>query len=167
MVVGRGRWSEVTRLELLRGLNVANDADDVRLDIITRHLCSAAGYPMAAITLIDETTQWIKSACGFQRVSVPRSAAICAHTIEHAAPMVVADTLQHPVFSSFDCVTGEPNIRAYIGVPILMEGKLPIGAVCLLDDRPRPGAHKEIALLTDMAELIAALFQSNQMAAAA
>ena len=38
MVSGGGMWSEVNRLELLHGLNIANDADDFRLDIITRHL---------------------------------------------------------------------------------------------------------------------------------
>ncbi|HEX8389114.1 MAG TPA: GAF domain-containing protein [Sphingomonas sp.] len=145
---------EAARLEALRALNIANDTPDRRLDLITQHLRRVAGYPMVAVTLIDESVQWIKAASGLDAGRTSREEAFCAHTIECTTPLIVSDAREHPVFSTFDCVVGSPHIRSYVGMPLLVEGGLAIGAVCLMDTRPRLSIQGEILLLSDMAELI-------------
>lgn len=158
---------EELRLTALRVLNVANLAPDKRLDAIVRHLCHVSGYPMSAVNLIDGSMQWTKAAYGFEKAVTPRAAAICDYTIKSATPFIVSDTLEHPVFSSYECVVGSPFIRSYVGVPLLVECGLPIGALCLLDRRPRLSYQTELRLLNDMADLIVQMLDYSWNRAAA
>lgn len=145
---------EEARLLALAALRIANFDADRRLDVITRHLCRTSGYPMAAVTLIDDAYQWIKSAHGLPTGRMTREQAICTHALAYTTPLIVSDTVDHPVFAQLDCVRGDPGIRSYIGMPLIVNGNLAIGAVCLIDTQPRPLIQREIPLLMDMAELI-------------
>lgn len=158
---------EAIRLLALRALGIANLDEDRRLDVIVRHLCHVTGYAMAAINLIDQSLQWTKAAAGLDRVATPRVDAICNHTIMSTTPLIVSDTLDHPVFSSFACVQGAPHIRSYVGVPLFVEYGLPIGAICLLDHSPRSFVQNEIRVLHDMADLVVQLLDPSQQRVAA
>ena len=146
---------EVSRVRCLHELQIANDDCDPRLDRITRHLRRVTGFPIAAVTLIDDDVQWTKSSSGLELARTSRAQAICAHTIAHSSPLVVTDMREHPIFSSFDVVVGAPHIRSYVGVPLVVEQDLAIGAVCLMDYQPRTTVQREIAILSDMADLVA------------
>lgn len=49
----------------------------------------------------------------------------------------VLDFSKDPRFYDAFYVTGPPSFRYYCGVPLFSDKNLPIGAVCVLDDRPR------------------------------
>jgi DNA-binding NarL/FixJ family response regulator len=149
-----GPDNEVMRQTALAALGIANNDGDRRLDLVVKHLCQITGYPMAAVTLIDESVQWIKAGWGVARKPTPRAEAICDTTIKYSTPLIVTDTHEHPVFSTFGLVTGEPHIRSYVGVPLVVECGLAIGALCLMDTRPRTCVQPEIPILNDMAALI-------------
>jgi GAF domain-containing protein len=153
--------SELMRRIALDALAIANNDQDRRLDLVVKHLCHVTGYPMAAVTLIGESVQWIKAGWGIARKPTPRAEAICDTTIKYTTPLIVTDTHEHPVFSTFGLVTGEPHIRSYVGVPLIVECGLAIGALCLLDTRPRTCVQPELPILNDMAALIVEMLDKS------
>jgi CheY-like chemotaxis protein len=156
-----GANEEQMRQTALDALAIANGSQDHRLDLIVKHLCQVTDYPMAAVTLIDGSIQWIKAGCGIGRGTTPRTSAICDYTIRCSTPLIVADTIQHPIFSTFDCVLGEPHIRSYVGVPLAVEFGYAIGALCLLDTKPRACVQTELPVLNQMAALIIELLDKR------
>lgn len=158
---------EDLRIAALHALGIANLDPDQRLDLIVRHLCHVTGYPMAAVNLIDESVQWTKAAHGLGRATMPRADAICNHTIRSTTPLIIGDTHEHPLFAGLDCVLGPPRIRSYVGIPLVVECGLPIGALCLFDSRPRALVHSELRVLSDMADLIVTLLDPREERAAA
>ncbi len=66
--------------------------------------------------------------------------------------IVVPDTTQDKRFAANPLVTGEPFIRFYAGAPLVYLQGVRLGALCLLDPRPRQPAE---FTLGDKAELIA------------
>lgn len=66
----------------------------------------------------------------------PDLTVVCRRVIEHSTPIEVADLAAHPVFSSEPLVT-EAGYRFYSGLPLLSDSGRALGALCVLDTRPR------------------------------
>src|SRR5690606_3057549 len=67
-----------------------------------------------------------------------RDDAFCAHAIlDPEAVMVVDDAKLDARFSNNPMVTGSPNVRFYAGAPLVTAEGFPLGALCVLDDKPR------------------------------
>lgn len=107
---------------------------------------------MALVTLIDAEVQIVKARAGTDVEQTPRSQAFCDHTIRSDEVLVVRDARTDPRFSSNPLVTGEPYIRFYAGAPLIYRQDTRLGALCLVDPRPRDftlGDKAELALLAD------------------
>jgi EAL domain-containing protein (putative c-di-GMP-specific phosphodiesterase class I)/GGDEF domain-containing protein len=127
---------ESARLAALHQLDVINgNSED--LDAITRLVADHFAMPIAYISLIDSDRQWMKSGHGVALESTPRNASFCTHTVAAADLLVIEDTLQDSRFSGNAMVTGPSQIRFYAGAPLLTADGYAIGALCLMDRRPR------------------------------
>ena len=128
---------ESERLETLRRYQILDtlpepDFDD--LVLLASALCAA---PIAAITLIDEDRQWIKSAKGLIVRETPRDVAFCAHAIRQKGLFVVTDARQDERFRANPFVTGDPGIRFYAGAPLVTSEGHALGTLCVFDRVPR------------------------------
>ncbi len=121
---------------------------------------------MSTITLIDADREWFKSALGVSQRASERSTAICAHTIEGTEPLVVSDALLDARFASYACVTGEPFIRFYAGVPLLVSGGHAVGALTVMDTVARTITDQQLAVLTALGRQVVALFELRTQRAA-
>jgi len=68
--------------------------------------------------------------------------------------MVVTDAQQDERFRDNPLVTGDPHIRFYAGHPLVAPGGQPVGALCILDDKPRTLSEVETRLLIDLADWV-------------
>ena len=144
---------EAERLAALYGYNILDTAPEEAFDRITRLLCTILGTPIALVSLVDDDRQWFKSRQGLEVAQTVREFAFCAHTIEQDDAYVVTDASQHPLFLDNPLVTGEPNIRYYIGVPLTVRGGHNIGTLCAIDQKPRELSVDQVQALRDLARL--------------
>lgn len=152
---------EQERLTALAALDLANDEADYRLDLLTEHLARTTAFSASVMTFIDRETQWIKSAFGLERVSMARAEAICNYTICGDEPFIVSDTRADQRFASLEAVVSDPMIRSYAGYPIIGTSGVHLGAICLLDTKPRRVSVPDLTNLRSIARIAAHTIQTR------
>lgn len=152
---------ESERLTALQILGLANDTADRRLDLLTEHLAKTTSYSACAMTFLDKDTQWIKSSVGVDRGFTARSDAICNYTICGDEPFIVTDTHTDARFAKLKTVISGAMIRSYVGYPIIQSSGIRLGALCLLDTRPRRVTIKELTNLRSIARIAADMVESR------
>jgi stage II sporulation SpoE-like protein/GAF domain-containing protein len=142
---------EESRLRALHALGLVGTRAEERFDRITRLAQRLLGVPIAAITLVDRDTQWIKSHVGFPHDRTPRLDAFCNLTIAGGDTTVIADALADPQTARNPLVQGAPNVRFYAGHPLRAgSGGDRVGALCVLDSRPRAFDDRQLAILREL-----------------
>ncbi len=148
---GAAILDESARLRALEALEILDTEPEERFDRITRLAQRVFGVPMAAVTLLDEDRQWLKSRQGMAMTETPRSSAFCDTAIRQPETFVVHDARADARFQRNPLVEGEPHVRFYAGHPLQAPGGQPVGTLCILDDRPRDFTDEERELLRDLA----------------
>lgn len=125
------------RLRVLESLNILDSGPEAGFDDLV-HLASALCHtPISAVSLVDRDRQWFKSIVGLTVSETARDLSFCSHAIQDPHEiMVVEDALRDPRFAENGLVTGDPHIRFYAGVPLVVNGEA-IGALCIIDVLPR------------------------------
>ncbi len=146
--------AEAQRVERLRELFILDSSAERFFDRLVRIASEACGAPMAALTLIDADRQWIKASVGLGAVrETARDVAFCDHTIRSASLFEVEDTTVDPRFADHPLVTAEPHLRAYAGAPLSLPGGERVGALCVIDHRPRRLTSEQGAVLRALASI--------------
>lgn len=151
---------EDLRCAVLPSYGLLGSAPEREYDAITALVAELLDVPICLITVIGERTQWLKSRHGLQVESTSRDASFCAHAIVADEVLVVPDARKDPRFRGNPLVLGEPHIRFYAGAPIVTAEGAHLGALCVIDRQPR--ASVDTAILTNMASIVAALFDRRR-----
>jgi len=147
--------SENLRLAALDRCGILDTPPDPHFDRITRLAAQFFGAPMAAISFVAHDRSWFKSTCGFQQIQLAGSASFCSHTIGCPEALVIPDAAADERFAGLALVAGRPRVRFYAGAPVFTAGGFAIGAVAVMDTRPRgPLSESEICALHDFSALI-------------
>jgi PAS domain S-box-containing protein len=146
--------NEACRLRAVNQLGLVDTAGEERFDRLTRITARLFDVPIALISLVDENRQWFKSSVGFSIRESPRDISFCAHTILTNQPLIIPDTLLDPRFHDNPLVTNFPHIRFYAGIPLETKEKMLVGALCLLDSKPRIFPADDLKVLKEMAGLV-------------
>lgn len=152
---------EHERLKCLHDLEILDSGPEESFDRITRLASKLLNTPIAIISLVDENRQWFKSRIGLEPQETSRDVAFCHHTIQSSSPLAVEDTLMDARFANNPLVTGSPNIRAYLGVPLHVAGAWNVGTLCVIDQKPRKFTSDETSILVDLASLVVDLLEQR------
>jgi len=145
---------EERRLASLRATGVLDSSPEDTFDAIVELARHVTQTPIALVSLVDAHRQWFKAKVGIAVPETPRELAFCAHAINDHRPLVIADALADLRFADNPLVLGDPNIRFYAGIPLVLDDGSAIGTLCVLDHVPRaPEAH-QIGALTLLARQI-------------
>ncbi|MDY0977253.1 GAF domain-containing protein [Massilia sp. CFBP9012] len=155
------------RLALLRELDLLDTPAEPVFDRVVRLASCLLQVPMAAFSLIDAERQWCKSRVGIEAAETPRADAFCGHTILQDEPLVVPDARSDPRFARNPLVTGAPDIRFHVGVPVRSSDGLALGALCAIDVVPRQLDAEQNAVLVELAAIIMREVQYRERLAAA
>lgn len=150
--------SELERLTILNRLDVLDTPFEPEYDNIVRLAKHLFDVPIALISIVDDHRQWFKACEGLDVRETPRDQAFCSHTIKSDAPLIVPDAFEDERFSDNPLVTGEPKIRFYAGVPLIVEPGVRIGSLCVIDQKPRSTPRdEELELLQNFADIVTRL----------
>jgi PAS domain S-box-containing protein len=147
--------SENLRLAALDRCGILDTPPDPHFDRITRLAAQMFGAPMAAISFVAHDRSWFKSTYGFGLSQLARSASFCSHTIDCPEALVIPDAILDERFAGLALVAGRPRVRFYAGVPVVTIGGFAVGAIAVMDTRPRgPLSESERCTLHDFSALI-------------
>ena len=144
---------EELRLKALRKLALLDTPSEERFDRLTRIAAAALDVPVALVSLMDADRQWFKSCVGVEIRETPRDVAFCAHAVREKSELVVQDTFLDDRFADNPVVVDGPRIRAYTGMPLILDDGSCIGTFCVLDTRPREFNDAEMAIIRDLCDL--------------
>ena len=145
---------ELQRLETLRETGMLNEGDTPELRAICEEAKLRFDVPMVAVTLIAKDRQILKEELGLGVKSTARADAFCNITIRSDDIFIVPDALLHTRFATNPLVVGPPFIRFYAGAPLVYLKNIRLGALCVLDVRPRIFSLGDRAELTEMADRV-------------
>lgn len=134
---------EAHRLSILDDYQIMYTQKEYAFDRITELAKQFFDTLSVAITFLDKDRQFYKSITGLnpEEDSCPRDLAFCNYTILKTQAFVVLDTHLDERFNNNPFVLVAPKVRFYAGVPILVpdnQGNMvALGALCLIDDKPR------------------------------
>ena len=117
-------------------ISLVDTAAEAVFDELAHLAAEICEVPIGLITLLDQTTQRMKSCIGMQSCEVNRADSFCNHTVEHDDIFIVADTLEDPLFRDNLFVRQSPFIRFYAGYPLTAQDGSRFGALCVLDTVP-------------------------------
>jgi len=154
---------EQQRLKALESINIMDTPAEQRFDRITRLAKRMFDVPVALITFLDDERQWFKSKIGLDVSETPREYAFCNYTIEQENSFIVNDATIDPRFSDNPLVTDPPNIQFYAGYPFKAPSGERLGAICLIDQKPRYMSERDSRLLRELAKMIEDEIATNQL----
>jgi AcrR family transcriptional regulator len=146
---------EARRLATLHGLRALDSEPDPSIDAITASAAALCDVPIALVTLVDQDRQWFKANTGLpETTETARSVAFCDHAIRGDRVLVVNDAQLDERFRDNPLVTAEPHLRFYAGAPLIADNGERIGALCVIDRRPRELDANQIAALARLAAAV-------------
>lgn len=144
--------NEVRRVTTLTNSGVLDSTKNECLDRITRIACAVFEVPVAMINFITSNEDVNISCFGMKPGSrSDRRISFCSYTILSDEPFIIENTLDHDHFKDNPQVKAGMNIRAYAGMPLKGVDKTNLGALCIVDTKPRHFTKDEISLLKDLA----------------
>jgi len=105
---------------------------------VVEGVTKAYGVPIGLISIIDRRRQWLAAKIGLDIEETARVDAFCNHVLRRPGePLVVGDARLDARFKDNPLVKGSPFVRFYAGAPLLDSAGYPLGALCILDSKPR------------------------------
>ena len=150
------------RLKALLDLDVLDETKNPRFDEIVEMARNLFGTDVAALNFIDADQMWIKSFAGTRRGNVARSDSACAVTIQRPELLVVEDLSADPRFRDRSWVGGIGGARFYAGYPIESPNGHRVGALCIIDSKPRTFSERDHALLRQLALRLQAMVGDSE-----
>ncbi len=155
--------NEHERLLALYECDVLDVPGDPLFDSITALAAQACDAPVALFSLIDRERQWFKANHGLHGVAeTPREVAFCAHAILGEEILVVPDATRDVRFARNPLVVSDPRIRFYAGIPLRDPRGLALGALCVMDYRPRDLEPPQRVALERLSRLALSLLEQRR-----
>ena len=136
---------EKERLKALESYSILDTLSESDYDDITAIASEICSTQISLISLIDDKRQWFKSHHGLDATETPKEYAFCAHAInDQENVFIIQDARQDERFHDNPLVTGDPNVIFYAGVSLISDNGLPLGTLCVIDDKPKILSQSQI-----------------------
>jgi PAS domain S-box-containing protein len=150
----KSKWSEEDRLRALDSYEIVDTAPEEDFDGIVRMAAQICRVPISLISFVAADRLWFKARVGLPITELPRAGSFCSHAIQEKGLFMVPDTTEDERFRDSPVVTGAPHLRFYAGVPLETPEGIPVGTVCVLDDKPRKLTEHEVFALNSFARQV-------------
>lgn len=151
---------ERMRSRAVAALDAIGTPAEPGLNRFTEQASHAFAAPVSLLTLIHDDRLWIKAGTGLDLQCLPKQDGFCTYVVERAEMLEVCDALADPFFSKLPPVTGEPYLRYYLGAPLTLASGMDVGALCVLDTKPRePASRDQRAYLVGLARQAAIMLE--------
>lgn len=149
--------NERERFEALHVHEILDAVPEQSFDDLTLIASAVCCAPISLVSMMDGDCQQFKAHRGIDLDLKPRDMSFCTHTIlEPERILEVPDAAADERFADNPMVVGEPHIRFYAGVALVTNEGHALGALCVLDRKPRRLEPEQRAALTALARRAAA-----------
>ena len=128
--------NETRRLEAVRKTGVMDVANEDLFLIYTELAKEISNMPVSYTGLIDEERQYMLCHVGLPEDgsdSAPRERTFCQFALNSTDPIIVEDCSKDERFRNHPVVTGNPFVKFYGGFPLVTQGGLILGTLCVVD----------------------------------
>jgi len=140
--------NEEARLRHVKSYSILDTLPESDYDNLTAIAAEICDTPISLVSILDDKRQWFKSHHGIEVKETPKKYAFCAHAIlDPNDIMVVPDARNDKRFQDNPLVTGDPYVIFYAGVPLQGENGLPLGTLCVIDNKPKQLNEQQITAL--------------------
>jgi diguanylate cyclase (GGDEF)-like protein/PAS domain S-box-containing protein len=158
---------ETGRLRSLAEYELSAERGLPSLDPIVEMAAAMFNCPIAAVNMIGSDHVFLVSKTGLDEYDARRDVSFCAHAINQNDVMVVEDASLDARFHDNPLVTDGP-IKFYAGAPLRSPSGHALGALCVIDDRPRGGfPEADRTRLAELAQLTVDRLELRRLEAAA
>lgn len=135
---------ERRRLHELHDLGVLDTEPEQELDEMVEVAATLLNTPIALVSLVAEQRQWFKARVGLEACETNREVSFCQYTIPRPDEVLVVEDAQEDArFCDNALVTGPPYIRFYAGAPLVTPSGEVLGALCIIDQKPRQISERQ------------------------
>lgn len=160
MKIATAHPKEKERLALLNEYSILDTLPEKDYDNLTKLAAEICQTPISLITLLDDKRQWFKSNYGLNVHETPIEQAFCSHTITaNDTIFSMPDARNDERFNENPLVTGDPNIVFYAGIPLKDSSGIPLGTLCVIDNKPRTLTDNQKAALQILSEQVMNLLE--------
>ena len=138
---------EVERLATFEHLDVLDTSAAPLFDSLAQLAAQTFNTPMALISVFDHAHRGFLARVGLGVEHMARDISFCQHTIVSDDVFVVRDAAEDARFRASPLVAGPPNIRFYAGAPLVTPDGGRLGALCVIDTKPRDFTEAEASRL--------------------
>jgi PAS domain S-box-containing protein len=137
---GAGLLSDRARVAAIEATGLVGRGPDEAFDRLTRLCARLLQAPVAMLSLVDVGP------------ALPHEHTFCLRVVEQGRPLVIEDARGVPELATLAAVR-ERSFVACLAVPIVLDG-LALGALTVLDHRPRPWSIENVETLAALALLV-------------
>lgn len=161
LISRRARQHEAERLVALARYNILDTLPEPAYDDVVEIASCVAGTPIALITLLDEHRQWFKARVGLAVESTPREHSFCKYLLQLplGEMLIVPDAHADPRFANSPLVIADPDIRFYMGAPLITRDEHVLGALCVIDHVVRHPTEQQIQALRALSRQVMQLLE--------
>lgn len=143
------------RLARLHALDLLHPTHRPSFDRLVRMASHSLAVPVAVISMVDAQCQYFISHVGIgdpnsKQHKIPLSASFCQYVVMSDQPLIVPDVRLHPLLKDNQVVRLLGAI-SYAGFPLTTHDGLTVGALAVIDTRPRSWTDEEREILADLA----------------
>ena len=152
------REYENLRVEELLSYEIMGAPAEFAFDDIVDFATEITACPVAFVHFIDSEKQWAMAAANVPRETseCQREDSICNVVIRQNDVVVIPDTLEDDRFKNLACVCDTPNIRFYMGAPLINTSGFALGTLCLVDFEPRQMDYQKVEAIKVLARQVVA-----------
>lgn len=146
---------ETSRVQMVSSFGLLDRPRVAQHDEIATLASELAGTSQALVSLVESERNWFSGGVNFADAKACRWASFCTHAITQPGETLwVENAAQDFRFADNPYVVGEPHLRFYAGVPIVVNGHA-VGTLCVFDGTPRPLDAQLISRLSRLAKVVA------------
>lgn len=155
------------RIKEIAGYDLYSADLRTRLDAVAERSAALLEAPVSLVSVMLDTSQFIIGSYGVSgwvayAQGTPAEWAMCTHTVLAGKPYCVVDAYEDPKHTD-NPLMRMTGLRSYLGVPLKGFGGHTLGALCVIDARPRVFTDADLAVLADGAEQVMRLLDENRL----
>ncbi|WP_339709079.1 GAF domain-containing sensor histidine kinase [uncultured Kriegella sp.] len=159
----RDHERELERLRLLESYSILDTLPEIEYDNLTTLAAEICNMPISLVSLLDDKRQWFKSHLGIDATETPKEYAFCGHAINATDKVfMIEDAREDERFHDNPLVTNEPHVIFYAGVPLKNSEGLPLGTLCVIDNKPNRLSKGQINALSILSDQVMNLLESRK-----
>ncbi|WP_414621822.1 PAS domain S-box protein [Calothrix sp. CCY 0018] len=145
---------EKLRLKALYQYQILDTAPEEAFNDLVLLASQVAGTSIALINFVDAKRQWFKAKVGLSVSEMSRDVGFGSLCVSLGKTLIIPDTLASEKFATNHVVVSEPNVRFYVGIPLIAPGGEAVGTLCAIDTVARSITPQQIESLKAISRLI-------------